>query len=92
MGTWTSKIQWGREISQAETDTIQDRINELKMTGATDGEFYHSATDTIRLREWATQADAQAWVTWINSTFTPPPGAAEAVELTAEQKADLLAL
>lgn len=67
-------VNWGRRLTPEEKLLRDNKSDELKAAGLTDG----IAVPEIGHRVWVTEQAAQDWIDFVN-TFDPPPASAKVV-------------
>jgi hypothetical protein len=79
----TTRVQFGRQVTNEEKTIIDASAADAKVAGTTDNnpviENPESAANHLLVRTWTTVDAANAWITFVN-TFTPPPASAEVIE------------
>ena len=70
---------WGRELADDEVNKILTQIEVYKTAGVTDGVISYSPDGLTRIRSWADSAAATAFLTFLNTQFSPAPTSATQV-------------
>ena len=69
-----TQVEWNRELTQAEAESIQAQLATAVTAGTTDGSSTGgpSESTTPFVRTWTTTDAANSWVAFVN-TFSPAP-------------------
>ena len=78
-----TKVNWGREITEAEVTSIRAYAANAVTAGTTDGVWYIGQTTedtltTTQLRVWTTTDAANGFIAVVNA-FSPAPTSAEVI-------------